>query len=248
MPWCPKCRTEYRAGFTKCFDCGSELVAEEPAEEAKVPAWMEDMPEEYKKAAMEQADAPKPSAEQIAAAQMQMQQMAAEAGKQQAQAPRRQAGPRYLYQDSSTKANDNKSSAWTLLIVGFAGLIAMGLGIAGILPIPFGSSPLFYGVMVAMFLLFIVGGFVSMKNAKVLTKQADVESQKRNEMIQWMKDNFDAAKIDAIIHAEEEPEEMVYFKRISFMKYALDQQFPYQDQGFLDNLIDEYLYDSFFEE
>ncbi|HHY05167.1 MAG TPA: zinc ribbon domain-containing protein, partial [Thermoanaerobacterales bacterium] len=28
MPWCPKCRTEYRDGFTKCSDCGSELVNE----------------------------------------------------------------------------------------------------------------------------------------------------------------------------------------------------------------------------
>ena len=26
MPWCPKCKTEYRAGFEKCSDCGSRLV------------------------------------------------------------------------------------------------------------------------------------------------------------------------------------------------------------------------------
>lgn len=26
MPWCPKCRTEYREGFTSCGDCGSDLV------------------------------------------------------------------------------------------------------------------------------------------------------------------------------------------------------------------------------
>lgn len=26
MPWCPKCTTEYREGFTKCSNCGSELV------------------------------------------------------------------------------------------------------------------------------------------------------------------------------------------------------------------------------
>ena len=24
--FCPRCRTEYRAGFTKCADCGSKLV------------------------------------------------------------------------------------------------------------------------------------------------------------------------------------------------------------------------------
>lgn len=26
MPWCPKCKTEYRSGMTTCVDCGSELV------------------------------------------------------------------------------------------------------------------------------------------------------------------------------------------------------------------------------
>jgi hypothetical protein len=26
MPWCPKCKTEYREGFTVCSDCGSPLV------------------------------------------------------------------------------------------------------------------------------------------------------------------------------------------------------------------------------
>ena len=29
MPWCPKCKSEYREGFTVCADCGSELVDEE---------------------------------------------------------------------------------------------------------------------------------------------------------------------------------------------------------------------------
>jgi hypothetical protein len=26
MPWCPKCKVEYREGFTVCSDCGSDLV------------------------------------------------------------------------------------------------------------------------------------------------------------------------------------------------------------------------------
>ncbi len=28
MPWCPKCKTEYREGITVCADCKTELVAE----------------------------------------------------------------------------------------------------------------------------------------------------------------------------------------------------------------------------
>jgi tetratricopeptide (TPR) repeat protein len=26
MPWCPKCGTEYREGFSTCYDCGGQLV------------------------------------------------------------------------------------------------------------------------------------------------------------------------------------------------------------------------------
>lgn len=28
MPWCPKCKVEYRKGFIKCGDCGTNLVEE----------------------------------------------------------------------------------------------------------------------------------------------------------------------------------------------------------------------------
>ena len=30
MPWCPKCKTEYKKGITVCVDCSSELVDEQP--------------------------------------------------------------------------------------------------------------------------------------------------------------------------------------------------------------------------
>ena len=35
--WCPKCREEYREGFTRCGDCGAELVAELPPLEPVTP-------------------------------------------------------------------------------------------------------------------------------------------------------------------------------------------------------------------
>jgi hypothetical protein len=30
MPWCPKCGSEYREGFTRCSDCGGELTDTPP--------------------------------------------------------------------------------------------------------------------------------------------------------------------------------------------------------------------------
>lgn len=30
MPFCPRCRSEYREGFSRCADCDLDLVAERP--------------------------------------------------------------------------------------------------------------------------------------------------------------------------------------------------------------------------
>ncbi len=35
MPFCPSCRTEYRADTTTCVDCKTDLVAQRPPEEAR---------------------------------------------------------------------------------------------------------------------------------------------------------------------------------------------------------------------
>lgn len=39
MPFCPECRTEYRAGFERCSDCGAALVETLPAEAHGAPAY-----------------------------------------------------------------------------------------------------------------------------------------------------------------------------------------------------------------
>jgi len=35
MSWCPNCKTEYRDGFSKCADCGADLVDELPQENSE---------------------------------------------------------------------------------------------------------------------------------------------------------------------------------------------------------------------
>lgn len=251
MPWCPKCRTEYRAGFSKCADCGSELVAEEPAEEVKVPAWMEDIPEEYRQAALQEEEvqiSPEEAAK-MRAAQMAAMQQAMEAAKQQqanGTAPRKKStGP---YRDSTSKMNDNKSSGWMLLIIGVLGLAFIILGFTGILPISFGRSYFFYGVIGVMFLLFIVGGVVSLKNAKTFSAQAESENSVRNSLKEWSKENLNAEEIDRIVECKNDSEEIVYFKRFSYLKFILNKQFVNLDQDMLDQFIDNYLYDEIFKD
>lgn len=151
------------------------------------------------------------------------------------------------YRKSAEQAEENRSSAWILLIVGVLGLAAMILGIVGVIPFRMGNAYLFYGVMTFMFVLFIVSGIVSMKNAKIFDKKAESENTLRDEMLKWCKENLSAEAVDAELEQEEElPEEMLYFKRVQYIKDRLNHQFMNLEQEFLDSLIDEVIYDSIF--
>ena len=245
MPWCPKCKTEYREGFKVCADCGSELVAEQPAQERKAPGWEafeadipgvefgernEDDKEEASEEFAESSDGAEKSVED------KKNRECSKSGKSGG-----------LYQDSSERASENRSSAWILLILGILGLIVVVLGVTEILPIHMGNSYLFYGVMGAIFILFVVSGVVSMKNAKFFEKKAESENSLRTILIEWCNDNLSASEIDGKIGAQGVSEEVLYFRRFSYIKEKMNHQFVNLDQGFLDRFIDDYVYDSIFE-
>ena len=249
MPWCPKCKTEYREGFTVCADCGSELVAEEPGdffsaeklekesrEDTWEPEWDGDVP----------TDEESGSAEGEESAGMESEESAYEGSGDGSRRKRTDGiGP---YQDSSERASDNRSSAWMLLGLGTAGLVVVVLGAAGILPFSMGNPYLFYGVMGAIFILFFVAGIVSMKNAEFFEKKAESENSLRQTLLDWCEENLRADDIDAEVCAAGVSDEIAYFRRSSYIKEKLNHQFVNLNQGFLDQFIDDYIYDQIFGE
>lgn len=243
MPWCPKCKTEYREGFSVCADCGSELVEEEPGdvsdevfqEEVREDIWN---PGQEKSAGLKSADMKE------ASEGMEYE----ESEDMEGGVRRRSSGGHGLYQDSSERASDNRSSAWVLLGLGIAGLVAVVLGVAGILPLRLGNPYLFYGVMGAIFILFVVAGIVSVKNAKFFEKKAESENSLRQTLLDWCDENLRAEKIDAEVCGEDISDEVAYFRRSSYIKEKLNHQFVNLNQGFLDQFIDDYIYDRIFGE
>lgn len=217
MPWCPKCKSEYREGFTVCTDCGAELVDEEPLGEAvsEMPEPQEFViPEEF----LEQESAPEQ--------------------KKEAYVP---------YQDSAERASENRSSGWILLVVGSIGVVLVVLGAMGLLPINMGNPYLFYGVMGAVFILFLVSGIMSIKNAKIFEKKAESENTLRSTLLDWARENLDKRVIDSAVGAEEDSDEVLYFKRFSYIKEKMNHQFVNLDQSFLDKFIDDFVYEEVFE-
>lgn len=247
MPWCPKCKTEYREGFTVCADCGSELVEEQPLEERKAPQneetmgvdipGVESMEGSGKEADREWSE----TTDAYGAGDTGIDDNSSECTNAK---PKKAGG---IYRDSSERASDNRSSAWILLILGVLGLIVVVLGVTGVLPIRMGNSYLFYGVMGAVFILFVVSGVVSMKNARFFEKKAESENSLRGTLLDWCKENLDAAEIDSRVGAEDVSEEILYFRRFSYIKEKMNHQFVNLDQEFLERFIDDYIYDSVFE-
>lgn len=152
------------------------------------------------------------------------------------------------YVNSEEQAEENRSSAWTLLIVGGVGMLVMILGILGIIPLKLGNPYMFYGVMSAVFILFLVMGAVSFKNAKLFAKKAESDNSLKDSLLKWCKENLTAETVDGQIEgAAEMAEEVLYFKRYEIIKKMMNHQFMNLDQGFLDKLIDDVVYDMVFE-
>lgn len=259
MPWCPKCKKEYQEGITVCADCGCELVGSlenmeglalyfgEEQQMLALQKYLEsngirkikvhyDETEQIYELLTQEEDYKKASSMLSVFIEQE------ENRKAQTEDNRVASQPVSVYQDSAEKAEDNRSSAWTLLIVGCGGLLVMALGMAGLLPIHLTGTNKYmvYGIMSALFLLFVVMGVISMKNSKIFAKRAESENSLRETLVKWCRDSLDPVEIDAQLHlSDKTSEEILYFKRFEKMKEKLNHQFMNLDQAFLEHFIDE---------
>ena len=222
MPFCPKCKNEYREGFTVCAECKCELVDSLTELEGQAEYAGEDLLQG--------------SFEQDTEVQ----------GRTESEARPKDGYQSGIYRNNAERAEDNKSSAWTLLSIGILGIILLILVMAGIIPVYFYGVTRFmvYGVMFALFILFIVMGMVSLRNSRIFAKKAESDSTLSDTMHAWCKDNLNAADLDAQLFDEEE---MKYFKRTEYLKRLLTDKFMNLDEGFLEDFVD-HIYDEVFEE
>ena len=220
MPWCPKCETEYREGITVCADCGSTLVED-----------LSSSPQISEAQSLEEAF--QNMSEEEAAAFFE------ETKKEAMERRKRLAESSGLYVESSKKAQDFKSGGLSLLFVGGLGLIFVLLVLFDVIPLHMNlfSKYLIIGVMGAMFILFIVMGFLSVKSYKKFEIKASEEDNLTKNLTAWCKENLKQEIIDTDI--EEASEELLYFQRTEKMKEIICNKFMNLDAAFLDSFIDD---------
>ncbi len=229
MPWCPVCKNEYREGIKLCAECKVELV--ERLEDEK----KSDELSEQEKIARVRA------------------MLAEEQGGQDEEDEIPEKVPVYhAYQNSASKAEDNRTSAYTLLFVGIVGFILVLLIFVGVIPLYQNETTIKYlmcGVMGAMFILFIVFGSVSMRNSKILFIKAKSEDSLLSELTKWCERNLNAEQIDAGLFDDTTgqtiAEEQKYFKRSDRMKTIISDNFMNLDEAFLEHFVDEYYQELF---
>lgn len=152
------------------------------------------------------------------------------------------------YQSSEAKAENNRSSAYTLLAVGGVGFIVVLLIFFNVIPVYRNAGITKYlvcGVMGAMFVLFIVFGIVSMRDSKMLMVKAKSENSLRSEMARWCQENLDLAAIDAEILDEGESLAALsdaerYYRRTARIRAAINDKFMNLEEAFMDDFVDGY--------
>lgn len=227
MPWCPKCKSEYREGIIECADCKIPLV------------------DEYNEELFKMTEA---QAEMLAYQHM------AESYAEKLdelnldETPQTQSGA-HVYQNKKTKAEDFKSSAYTLTFVGALGLIALVLMEVGVIPVklyPPGKY-ITYIVMGGLFLIFIITGIRSFFTFKKYKKEAEVEDDHTKAILDYAKESITKEAVIAMARINENlPEEMKYFKYSEVIKKKIIEKFGPQDLSFLESISEE-IYGRIFE-
>jgi len=232
--WCPQCRNEYKDGITECVDCGIALVE------------FDELPEEKKKTDRIDADFVEWAGnhpEALQSIMMQENKAKAELNQEEDEATVEAASKPYV--SSAFRAEEYKSSGYSLISVGVVGIIALALVIFGIIPLNIGGPTkyLSYSVMGVLFVIFTCVGFKSLSEGKKIALKSEDEEKKQQEIFDWFIESFPAEDIDADCYHSGKVEELseieCYYKRSENIKEKILAEYNGLDEAFLDKMTED---------
>ena len=246
MPWCPKCKSEYREGIKECADCKIPLMDELPPDSENPYSEENQMKQQAQQWVLEDIEEPQEAdAEENAEPEKEL---SIETQIRNARLNAARDSVR-VYQNKKSKAEDFKSSGYTLIFVGTLGLIALVLLELGVFPVSLAAPGKYitYLVMGFMFLMFVIMGFSSFKSFKKYAKEAETEDDLTNRIKKWTLENVTKESIvkKAALPVDM-PEEVKYFRYFEMLKNAIKEEFGDMNAAYLESLAEE-LYGEIFE-
>ncbi len=267
MPWCPLCKNEYKEGYTHCSDCDVDLVESlEVApqaiifgEEIAIENMCHVLHEAHMDGCFTHYDASSKQYElyvpydQVDSAKMILQSYLQEMTRQQmeerAQQDEQETTPAHAYEDKHQKAEEYKSSAYALILVGGIGLVATVLLLLDVLPIHlYGNGKILIGaVMTLMFAGFILLGVSSARQYKTGLMIAGKEDELIGKIRAFAAENLTKEKIDSMagVSSVDEDDMQNYYQRTRVMKSQIEEAF-HPNASLLEKIVDD-LYAEIFE-
>ena len=155
------------------------------------------------------------------------------------------------YQSKSQKAEEAKSSALALLLIGGIGLVIVLLWAFNLLPgnISMTRRFLLCGILGLFSIIMLIMGVFSMRSSKLLKVGAREEDKRTAEILKWAKENLKGGELDEKLFSEgEDPEEEEkYFRRIALISACVSAKYMNLENDYIDD-ISEQIYHLVFEE
>ncbi len=271
MPWCPVCKNEYKKGILRCADCNVELV-EQLTEETKaiyfgelekletINGFLKENGIESGKISFEQEEQVYELAvlesEHKKAARILgvfLKEESKKAGshmedenEEQADTEQKKQEPAAVFVDKKYRAEEYKTSAYTLFFIGVLGIVFLICVAFGLLPVfHLGTTTkiMMYVVLGALFLVFLGFGIYSMKAYKKIL----AESQEEEDRIKKVEEYLNKTLTKEVIHAslaeketESENPEDKYFEVTAIIEAEMKKAFSDLDEALLEKLTEDH--------
>ncbi|MDE7436273.1 MAG: hypothetical protein K2N01_10715 [Lachnospiraceae bacterium] len=140
------------------------------------------------------------------------------------------------YQEKDKKLADNKSTAYSFLLIGGGGLILVLLFALDILPLPVAPHMriMLGTVMTVIFVIFLVIGAIHFRKISQMTADAAQEKDQNTEIREWFFKTYPTEL------SESGEKEQLYFKRYEQMQNHLHTRYPDLAEDYEDYLLEQF--------
>ncbi len=271
MPWCPVCKNEYKEGILRCADCNVDLV-EQLTEEKKaiyfgelkklktIDAFLKENGIESGNITFEQEEqvyelsvleSDQKKAVRILGIFLREEEKNADKhiedeNQEEAQTEKKEREPAAVYVDKKYKADEYKTSAYTLFFVGILGivfLVCMGLDLLPIFNLGTSTKIMMYVVLGTLFVVFLGFGIYSMKAYKKILAESLEEESLIKKVEEYLNKTVTKETIKTSLNKKEieneNPEDM-YFEITAMIEAEMKKAFPDLEEALLAKLTEDH--------